>query len=241
MRNRHWCAVVRSVGSLIEAELLRLRLEPAGRGSREEQQTDAAGRHCIPRVRLAGATRRHAVRARATGERDRLAGDGFPRRVDCGPWLLAAVPSSGATTRSPAGGCRAAPLPAVPPPPGPGVRQPPVTARSFGRRADGPRSRPADAPAHPLLVLRHISPHHWRAASKAVKALVRSSGGLVSASPCVTLPIVHRRTSSRAETENRLVMDQAEAPSLSRAAVGAGMPRRRASRMRTSSWAPAAW
>ncbi|MFE6104744.1 hypothetical protein ACFVQ4_33025 [Streptomyces laurentii] len=43
--------------ALIEAGLLRLRLEPTGRGSREEQQTDAAGRHRTHRARLeAGAT-----------------------------------------------------------------------------------------------------------------------------------------------------------------------------------------
>ncbi|MER5549729.1 helix-turn-helix domain-containing protein, partial [Streptomyces sp. NPDC002589] len=52
------CGVAVGGLELIEAELLRLRLEPLGRGSREEQQTGAAGRTVVTRSRAGGATRR---------------------------------------------------------------------------------------------------------------------------------------------------------------------------------------
>jgi len=89
------------------------------------------------------------------------------------------------------------------------------------------------------------APHHWTAASKAMKQKVRSSGGVVPTSPCITVTIVHRQGFSRGGNENRPLSGQPATRGVTgsehgRAAAGTGMPRRRASRVRMSSWAPAA-
>lgn len=90
------------------------------------------------------------------------------------------------------------------------------------------------------------APHHRRAASKAMRQSVRSSAAAWFLRPRASRsPSLSVRGPLGAGTANRLPSGQTptrgeRGSEHGRAAVGTGMPRRRASRVRASSWAPAA-